>query len=59
MNSFKKGHTILEKDISILRTEKILEVGVHPIFLDNFIGKKITKDIKSGEAVNWSCIIEK
>ena len=59
MKDLSKGDIITLNDIGILRTEKILEVGVHPIFLDNFIGKKITKDIKSGDAVNWSCIIEK
>lgn len=59
MKDLSKGDIITSNDIGILRTEKILEVGVHPIFLDNFIGKKITKDIKSGDAVNWSCIIEK
>lgn len=59
MKDLSKGDIISSNDIGILRTEKILEVGVHPIFLDNFIGKKITKDIKSGDAVNWSCIIEK
>ena len=59
MKDLSKGDIISLNDIGILRTEKILEVGVHPIFLDNFIGKKITKDIKSGDAVNWSCIIEK
>ena len=59
MKDLSKGDIITSNEIGILRTEKILEVGVHPIFLDNFIGKKITKDIKSGDAVNWSCIIEK
>lgn len=59
MKDLSKGDIITLNDIGILRTEKILEVGVHPLFLDNFIGKKITKDIKSGDAVNWSCIIEK
>lgn len=59
IKDLSKGDIITLNDIGILRTEKILEVGVHPLFLDNFIGKKITKDIKSGDAVNWSCIIEK
>ena len=58
MNDIPKGNKISTKDIGILRTEKILEVGLHPKFYDDFIGKTVSKDIKSGDAVLWSCIIE-
>lgn len=58
IKDLKEGDTISFSDIGILRTEKKLEVGLHPSFLNNFIGKKVCKDIKSGDAVNWSCLIE-
>lgn len=51
MNSFKKGHTILEKDISILRTEKILSPGISPEFYDILIGKTLSKDVQNGDGV--------
>ena len=58
LNDIPQGTKITKNDIGILRTEKILEVGLHPKFYDDFIGKTVTKDIKSGDAVLWSCIIE-
>ena len=58
MNDISKGSKISKNDIGILRTEKILEVGLHPKFYDDFIGRTVTKDIKSGDAVFWSSIIE-
>ena len=58
MNDISKGSKITQNDIRILRTEKILEVGLHPKFYDEFIGKTVTKDIKSGDPVLWSYIIE-
>ena len=58
VNDLSQGSIISENDIGILRTEKILEVGLHPSFLKFFVGKKVCKNIKSGDAVNWSCLIE-
>ena len=52
----KHGQIIENGDIAVLRTEKILDVGVEPKFLDNFIGCKLTKDVQSSDAVTWSCI---
>lgn len=58
IKDLKQGDVIRSSDIGILRTEKVLEVGLHPSFLNNFIGKKVCKDINSGDAVLWSSIIE-
>ena len=58
MNDISKGSKITQNDIRILRTEKILEVGLHPKFYDEFIGKTVTKNIKSGDPVLWSSIFE-
>lgn len=59
IRDLKKGSYITQKDIAILRTEKILEVGLSPEFYDLFIGAKLITDVKNGDAVKWSCVIEK
>ena len=55
----KCGEKIEKDDIAILRTEKILEVGLEPKFLDDIIGSRLTKDVISGDAVNWACLTTK
>ncbi len=52
----KCGQIIEANDIGILRTEKVLEVGLEPKFLDEFIGKRLTKDVMSSDPVLWNCI---
>lgn len=53
MSDMKAGEKITENDIGVLRTEKILTPGVHPDFLDDVIGAKLTKNVKSGEGVRF------
>lgn len=53
MRSMKKGEKITEKDIGVLRTEKVLSVGLHPDFLENVIGATLTQDVEDGEGVLW------
>ncbi len=54
MSDMKKGQIVQEKDIAILRTEKILTPGISPEFYDTVIGKKLKNDVISGEGVQWS-----
>lgn len=51
MRGMKAGETVRKEDIGILRTEKILTPGIHPDFLDEVIGAKLTKNVNSGEGV--------
>ncbi|WP_191014591.1 N-acetylneuraminate synthase family protein [Treponema zioleckii] len=51
MHSMKAGEIVQIKDIGVLRTEKILTPGISPEFLDEVIGKRLTKEVKSGEGV--------
>lgn len=53
MNDFPKGTKITEKDISILRTEKVLTPGISPQYFNTIVGKILTKDVKKGEGVSW------
>jgi len=59
MRSMKKGETIKTEDIAVLRTEKILSVGLHPRFLNNIIGSTLTRDVQNGEGVSIDCVISK
>ena len=45
-----KGRSIQPADIAVLRTEKILEPGLHPRFYEFIVGKKLTRTVKDGDA---------
>jgi ribosomal protein L1 len=51
MKDLKSGHKIKKSDIGILRTEKILSVGISPEFYDKVLGKKLKVDVKDGEGL--------
>ncbi len=53
LKDLKKGHKILETDVAILRTEKILSVGIHPENLKIILGSELTKNVKSGDGVQF------
>lgn len=59
MKSMKAGERIGEEDIGILRTEKVLSVGLHPSFFDKIIGARLAKDVRSGDGIQLEDIIEK
>ena len=56
MREMKAGEVINIEDIAVLRTEKVLSVGLHPRFLDNVIGSKLSRDVQNGEGVKWEQI---
>ena len=51
MHDMKKGEVIGESDVAVLRTEKILLPGLTPDWLEKVIGKKLLRDVESGEGV--------
>ncbi|MBQ0051716.1 MAG: N-acetylneuraminate synthase family protein [Treponema sp.] len=57
MRKMKKGEIIEEKDIGVLRTEKILTPGIHPEFLETVIGATLAKDVSNGSGVQWEDLI--
>ncbi|MCQ2584171.1 MAG: N-acetylneuraminate synthase family protein [Treponema sp.] len=56
MRDMKKGEVISEKDVAVLRTEKILTPGISPEFLEKVIGSELTCDVKDGEGVVFDYI---
>lgn len=51
MRAMKSGEKISEKDIGVLRTEKILTPGITPEFLETVIGKTLCCDVENGSGV--------
>ena len=57
MRAMKKGESIGEGDIAILRTEKILTPGISPEFYDLLMGKKISRDVEDGAGIQFEDFI--
>lgn len=47
----KKGTIITKENTALLRTEKILKIGIMPQDVEEFYGKKLTFDVPSGEGI--------
>ena len=57
MRAMKAGEIINTEDIGVLRTEKVLSVGLHPRFLDDVIGSRLTRDVQNGDGVQWKQLL--
>lgn len=53
MRGMKAGETIKAEDIGVLRTEKVLSVGIGPEFLETVVGKTLSQDVENGAGVKW------
>ena len=51
LHDLKKGDVMTDKDIAVLRTEKILSPGEAPEMFDSFIGAVLQRAVKSGEGL--------
>ena len=56
MSDMKAGQRIRKKDISVLRTEKILTPGMSPEFFHDIIGKRLKTDVTAGSGLIQSMI---
>jgi N,N'-diacetyllegionaminate synthase len=52
-----KGATLTERNIAILRPGK-KKTGLHPRFLDVLIGKKVTRNVRSGDGITWEDLLQ-
>ena len=57
LHDMKAGDIIEEKDVSVLRTEKVLSVGLSPEYLPTIIGSKLTQSVSSGDGVEWKKLL--
>lgn len=51
LKNLNAGAVISEKDVAVLRTEKILSVGEAPDMLDHFIGAVLQQEVKAGDGL--------
>ncbi|UTC66227.1 MULTISPECIES: N-acetylneuraminate synthase family protein [unclassified Treponema] len=51
LHDLKKGDVITDKDIAVLRTEKVLSPGVEPEMFDSFIGVVLQRPVTAGEGL--------
>lgn len=58
MRDMKKGEIISEKDLAVLRTEKILTPGISPEYFEKVIGLKLLNDVTDGSGLQFSDIPE-
>lgn len=55
----KKGSIINENDIAVLRTEKVLTVGISPSYYHLLQSCKLTHNVKSGDGVKLEDFLQK
>ena len=59
MRDMKAGEVVSAEDVSVLRTEKVLSVGLSPEYLSTIIGAKLSADVKSGAGVEWNFFLNR
>lgn len=57
VRDLKKGHTLKKDDVIIVRTEKVLSVGISPMFYNIAVGAVLQKDVMGGEGLSFDDII--
>lgn len=59
VHDMKAGTPIKKEDICIVRTEKVLTVGLSPSMYDVALDSVLQRDVKAGEGVQFDDIIQK
>lgn len=59
VHDMKRGTPIKKEDICIVRTEKVLSVGLSPSMYDVVLHSILQRDVKAGEGVQFDDIIQK
>lgn len=54
LRAIKKGEAFSGSNIAVLRTEKVLNPGLHPEFLKLLLSRKADKDITDGQGIGWA-----
>ncbi len=57
--NMKKGETIAEGDVAILRTEKVLKPGMAPEWLPRIVGARLSRDADNGAGVSWEDVVSR
>lgn len=59
LSDMKAGDLITKESVAVLRTEKVLSVGLHPRYLEKIIGAHLTRPVASGGGVTWDDLLQK
>lgn len=51
------GHRLVEGDLAVLRTEKVLRPGLAPSFLPVVLGRVLRRDLPAGEGLVWDDLL--
>jgi sialic acid synthase SpsE len=57
MNDLAAGHTIGPDDVAPLRSEKNLQPGIEPRYIDIVRGARAAQDIEAGSGIQWDDIV--
>lgn len=57
LRAMKKGERIAERDIALLRTEKVLNPGLGPEFLHIATGSVLARDAENGAGLVWEDLL--
>jgi len=52
------GHRLVEGDLAVLRTEKVLRPGLGPAFLPLVLGRSLLRDVPAGEGLVWDDLLD-
>ncbi len=59
MRAMKAGERIGKNDIALLRTEKELNPGLSPEWLDAVTGARLVRDVTNGAGIRWDDIVSR
>ncbi len=54
----RAGDIVTAESVALLRTERVLEPGLHPRHLTDVLGSRLQKDIAAGQGLLWRHLIE-
>lgn len=56
--SIKKGEKFTFENVALLRTEKVLKVGLNPMFYDLILGKTAKRDVEDGQGIELEDFVD-
>jgi len=58
LHNIKEGTLLSSADMAVLRTEKILNPGLHPRNIETLINCRVKRNIPSGAGITWDDLME-
>ena len=57
LHDLKAGEILTQSNIAALRTEKNLDPGLEPRWLDVILGRRTSRSVKSGAGITWDDLL--